>query len=188
MAKQAQHPSAIPSQTSSEKREDDQASIEAASTSDVTRAGSRLGELLGFSPQGYPVIARPGHEGPIEVPTTVALGRDDVGSVVLLTFVEGREDQPLVTGRLQPPLPPETPPPPGPGGDQPLAMLSADGPLQLEANGEVVTIEAERELVLRCGKASLRLRRDGFVELRGVDVVSRASRANWIRGGSVALN
>lgn len=176
MAKQAQHPSAIPSELT----QGDGASN--------PPTGSRLGELLGFSPQGYPVIGRPGHDDAMEVPTTVALGRDDVGSVVLLTFVEGREDQPLVIGRLQPPLAPEDAPSPAPERDEPIAVLGGDGPLTLDADGEVVTIEADRELVLRCGKASLRLRRDGFVELRGVDVISRATRANWIRGGSVALN
>jgi len=185
MAKQTQHPSGVPSETN----ERPELSAETAAP-----VGSRLGELLGFSAQGYPVIGRPGSEEAMEVPTTVGLGRDDVGCVVLLTFVDGREDQPVITGRLQPPLSPEATEETeeqepetsaiAPSG----ATLTGDGPLKIDADGETVTIEAERELVLRCGKASLRLRRDGFVEVRGVDVVSRATRANWIRGGSVALN
>ena len=141
-----------------------------------------LGELLGFSAQGYPVILLAGGREALEVPTTVVLGHDDVGSMVLVTFVDGREDQPVVTGRLLPPFSPDEPPAaPGP-------TPTGDGPLRIEADGETVTIEAGRELVLRCGKASIRLRRDGRVEVRGVDVVSRAERANWIKGGSVALN
>lgn len=140
-----------------------------------------LGELLGFSERGYPVISLAGRDDTLEVPTTVALARGDVGCAVLVSFVDGRAQQPVVTGRLLPPGPVEesTPAP---------ARLSVEGPLEVESDGETVTIEAGRELVLRCGQASIRLRRDGRVEVRGVDVVSRASRANWIKGGSVALN
>lgn len=51
-----------------------------------------------------------------------------------------------------------------------------------------VVLEAERSLTLRCGEASLTLRADGRVLLRGEDVVSHAKRVNRIRGGSVAVN
>jgi len=43
-------------------------------------------------------------------------------------------------------------------------------------------------VVLRCGKASLTLRRDGKVLLRGVDVVSQADQVHKIRGGKVQIN
>jgi hypothetical protein len=49
-------------------------------------------------------------------------------------------------------------------------------------------IEAADELELRCGEASLLLRSDGKVLLRGRDVTSRASRSNKIRGANVEIN
>ena len=49
-------------------------------------------------------------------------------------------------------------------------------------------IEGEGELILRCGRATVTLREDGKIVIRGVDVLSRASRTNRIKGGSVQLN
>jgi hypothetical protein len=55
-------------------------------------------------------------------------------------------------------------------------------------DGERVVLEAKEEVVLRCGKASLTLRRDGKVVLRGVNVVTRADQVQKIRGGKVQIN
>ena len=46
------------------------------------------------------------------------------------------------------------------------------------------TLEASRELVLRCGKASITLRSDGIVQIHGRDITSWARRRQRIRGGS----
>ena len=59
---------------------------------------------------------------------------------------------------------------------------------RLDHDGERTTVEAETELTLRCGKASITLRSDGKVEIRGETIVSQAVGANRIRGGSVQLN
>lgn len=48
--------------------------------------------------------------------------------------------------------------------------------------------EAGRELVLRCGNASVTLGADGKLTLRGTQVLSRASGANRVQGASVQLN
>ena len=47
---------------------------------------------------------------------------------------------------------------------------------------------AEREIVLRCGKASITLTRAGKVLIRGAYISSWSSGANRIKGGSVQLN
>lgn len=49
-------------------------------------------------------------------------------------------------------------------------------------------IEARETLELRCGKASITLRRDGKVVVRGTDVVSASSGPNKVKGASIALN
>jgi hypothetical protein len=51
-----------------------------------------------------------------------------------------------------------------------------------------LNLEAADEIRLTCGKSSLVLRRDGTVVVRGVNVVSRASQSNKIRGGTISLN
>jgi hypothetical protein len=55
-------------------------------------------------------------------------------------------------------------------------------------DGDRVEIGAEREIVLRCGKASLTLTRSGKIVLRGTYILSRSSGPNKIKGGSIQLN
>jgi hypothetical protein len=49
-------------------------------------------------------------------------------------------------------------------------------------------VSAERQLILRCGDASLTLTRAGKVLISGSYVLSRSSGANRIRGAVVELN
>jgi hypothetical protein len=60
--------------------------------------------------------------------------------------------------------------------------------LDARVDGERISIEGKEEVVLRCGKASLTLRRDGKVLLRGVNVVSQADQIHKVRGGKVQIN
>lgn len=55
-------------------------------------------------------------------------------------------------------------------------------------DGEKVELEGREEVVLRCGKATLTLRRDGRIVLKGVDVVTEARGTQKIRGGRVQIN
>jgi len=56
------------------------------------------------------------------------------------------------------------------------------------SRSEGVEIRNDREIVLRCGKASISLKADGTVAIRGTNVASRASQTNRIRGGNVQIN
>jgi hypothetical protein len=58
----------------------------------------------------------------------------------------------------------------------------------LGAKPETVSLEAERQITLRCGKSSIQLQADGSVLIRGAYVLSRASGTNRIRGGNVQIN
>jgi hypothetical protein len=51
-----------------------------------------------------------------------------------------------------------------------------------------VLVEADKELVLKCGEASVTLTERGQILIKGKDVVSRASRNQRIKGGSVQIN
>jgi len=59
---------------------------------------------------------------------------------------------------------------------------------QSEPDGGSAILEASEEVLLRCGESSLSMRKDGKIVLKGRTIVSRASRANKIRGASVAIN
>jgi hypothetical protein len=87
------------------------------------------------------------------------------GDEVLVCWVAGRE-RAVVLGRI--------------GGNHPTAPP-----------GEVpesVVIEARTGLTLRCGKASMTMREDGKILIKGTDLVSHAEHLNRIKGGSVAIN
>ena len=76
-------------------------------------------------------------------------------------------------------------PHPAPGGDAcpaPLARFAG------EHRRRRLELTAEREIVLRCGKASITLTRAGKILLRGAYIFSRSTGVNKIKGGSVQLN
>jgi hypothetical protein len=56
-----------------------------------------------------------------------------------------------------------------------------------EVDGRVELV-GQREVVLRCGPASIRLTPDGRVTIRGTRILSRADGPNRVQGASVELN
>lgn len=60
--------------------------------------------------------------------------------------------------------------------------------IETTIDGRRIQIEARDEVVLRCGEASITLRRNGRVVIRGAYVETRAKGTNRIKGGSVQIN
>ncbi|MCA9127972.1 MAG: hypothetical protein KDB22_12840 [Planctomycetales bacterium] len=58
----------------------------------------------------------------------------------------------------------------------------------VDVDGRKVTLTAREELVLRCGKGSIEIRKNGKILIRGTELVTHASGTNRIKGGSVAIN
>lgn len=134
--------------------------------------GVVIGILLDVPQAASPVVAFPGcpSETGIAATTTTQLSREDIGTQVALMFVGGDPSQPLVIGRIQ--RLPQT--------AQPVAVAHIDG--------ERLEFSAEKEIVLRCGKASITLTREGKVIVRGTYLSSRSTGVNRIKGGSVQIN
>ncbi|MCO6442082.1 MAG: hypothetical protein J5I81_13630 [Nitrococcus mobilis] len=136
--------------------------------------GVVIGMLVGFSADGEPVVAFPGNavESGVGARTAVKLSSDDIGCELALMFEGGDPVRPLVMGRLhRPDAPPQEP-----------RRITA------EADGERLELRADREIVLRCGRASITLTRAGKILLRGAYLLSRSSGVNRIKGGSVQIN
>lgn len=133
-----------------------------------------LARLVAIGPDGDLWISPPGGEGKAQpARTTVALGPAQVGREVLVCFA-GRTRTAVVVGLVAQP------------GDQPLSL---DGhAVDLVIDRQRIVFDAHQEVLLRCGKASIRLTADGKVVVQGADVVSSAGRMNRIRGGSVKIN
>ncbi|KAB0547006.1 hypothetical protein F7R01_19195 [Pseudomonas argentinensis] len=134
--------------------------------------GVVIGVLLDVPKASSPVVAFAGCplETGIAATTTTALSREDIGAQVALMFVGGDPTQPLVIGRIQ-------------------RLPQAAGPAAVaHLDGERLEFSAEREIVLRCGKASITLTREGKVLIKGAYLSSRSSGVNRIKGGSVQIN
>jgi hypothetical protein len=136
--------------------------------------GVVIGVLAGFDDDGQPLVAFPGNTIQTGCPAraSAALSRDDIGREVALLFEQGDPARPLIIGRIQ----------------RPEEMKRPAQPVAAEVDGERIEFNAKREIVLRCGKASITLTRAGKILIRGAYVLSRSSGANRIKGGSVQIN
>ncbi|MEP6652617.1 MAG: hypothetical protein ABJA82_04630 [Myxococcales bacterium] len=71
---------------------------------------------------------------------------------------------------------------------QSIGVASGVADVEARVDGQRVEIDGRDEIVLRCGEASITLRRNGRVMISGVQVETRAKGVNRIKGGSVAIN
>ncbi len=128
-----------------------------------------LAAVKGIDASGRLVVALEGRSGGRELPALCAT-EDELceGDTVTVGFLGGDPARPVVLGKLRAPR-----------------LRPAQGPA---APAEELLLEADRQLTLRCGKASLILTRSGKVLLRGAYVSSHSSGVNRIKGGSVQVN
>ncbi|HEU0068730.1 MAG TPA: DUF6484 domain-containing protein [Nitrospiraceae bacterium] len=149
---------------------------------DATNSRIVTATLVGHDEHGRPLVVYPpgSHGAAIPVRSAIVLEPMSVGRQVLMVC-EGQESSRFVViGVLQP------------EGQEfalsPPVSTDATRRIELDVDGQRVEIVAEQELVLRCGKASLTLCRNGKIVIRGEEIVSRANGANRIQGGSIQLN
>lgn len=134
---------------------------------------NRLGRLVGLDRQGRALVQVDGEEGSRTADTTVALRPGLLGSRVVLLSGEGGEL--IVTGVVRAPGAPEL-------------AAAEDPPAEVVLDGERLVLSAAREVVLRCGKASITLREDGKVVVRGADVLQVSSGLHRLKGAAVEIN
>lgn len=139
--------------------------------------GAVVGVLIGFKDDGAtPLVVFPGQANTAACPAraTLDVHGTHIGRQVLLVFENGDPRAPIVTGILQ----------------QTTAWPLAEKPTQVEvdADGERLVITARQQLVLKCGKASITLTKEGKVLIQGTYISSRSSGVNRVKGGSVQLN
>jgi hypothetical protein len=135
-----------------------------------------LGVLVGWNDQG-PLVEfeggpRGGARARLASPGAGSVARREAtGQEVVLLVSPTSTDPPILLGFLQP-----------------LSPAGAAPEIDARVDGRRVDLEGRDEITLRCGEASITLRRNGRVVIRGVQVETRATGLNRIKGGSVAIN
>jgi len=137
--------------------------------------GVVIGVLMSFTEAGLPLVAFPGNQSEtgIAAHSTTIFKPDDIGCQVALLFEGGDLRRPIVIGRMQYPQD---------------IVQPRQQTMSAELDDERLEFKAGKEIVLRCGKASITLTKAGKIILRGAYVLSRSSGVNKIKGGSVHIN
>lgn len=76
-------------------------------------------------------------------------------------------------------------------GDRVLVHLGSSPAVIIGRIGGIpdeLVLEAGKNLTIRCGTGSIRIRADGRVLIEGLDIVSRARRAQRVTGAQVIIN
>ena len=146
------------------------ASVAAASAPSVAR-------LQGFNLLEQPLIAGlttcPGQV--LVARSVVQLRSAMIGCEVVVMFDRSDHCSPIIMGVIQPhPLDAD--------------IEHAARGVVIHADGERHVIEAEREIVLRCGDASITLTRAGKVIIKGNYILSRSTGYNKIKGAAIDIN
>jgi hypothetical protein len=139
--------------------------------------GIVIGELVAMTDDGRtPLVLYPGQAGSAAVAarSVVDLQGTHIGKQVVLVFEAADPARPVVMGVLR--------------GTEGWPLEQRPGQVEVDVDGERLTVTAKEELVLRCGKASITLTRAGKVLIEGAYVSSRSSGVNRLKGGSVQLN
>jgi Domain of unknown function (DUF6484) len=134
--------------------------------------GVVLGALVGFTDGGAPLVDYPGNpqDNAVSARTTAELSHKDIGREVALLFEEANPRKPILIGTIV------------------HTEHQAARRLSVDRDGERLELSAQREIVLRCGNASITLTRAGKILIRGDYVSSHSRGVNKIKGGAVHIN
>ncbi|MBN1208020.1 MAG: hypothetical protein JXB05_24360 [Myxococcaceae bacterium] len=149
----------------------------------------RVGWLHGRDAEGRLLVDFPGNlRGPLPAELFVPVEAEALAravsarQAVALLFQEGEPSRPMVVGLRQEASSTT------PNLDAVLAGPLPAAPREARVDGKRVLIEGRDEVVLQCGKASITLRWDGEVEIKGINIVTHADERQRIRGGKVQIN
>jgi Domain of unknown function (DUF6484) len=133
--------------------------------------------LHGFDLEDQPLLSNvaiaPGQI--LTARSTLPLLRAIIGKDVVVLFDGGNPQFPIIMGVIE---------------SRPLvdSIPKAEPGVTVQADGERHVVNAEREIVLRCGDASITLTRAGKVIIKGNYILSRSTGYNKIKGAAIDIN
>lgn len=149
--------------------------------------GVRVGRIVRINESGLVHVDFTGNSlGPIAARTTTTskvklLARENpAGQEVLLAFDNNDPGHPIIVDTMYSLIEEIAEPAATPLESEKLQEATIDG--------QRISFDAENEIVLRCGKASITLTKAGKVVIKGDYVLSHSSGENRIRGGSISIN
>ena len=157
------------------------------SKSRTAEAGSFcVGQIVRITEDGKALVDYPGNPiGPLVARSVLSASpkpaSDQKEAVpVMLVFENGDPLLPIIVGILHDTL--------FPPSSKDELTVSTKRPHDIILDGEKLIFDAKKEIVLRCGKGSITLTKDGTIVLKGAQLLSRASGANKIKGSTISIN
>lgn len=158
----------------------------------------RVGWIVAAGPEGSVQVDYPGNtRGPRVARVSAALDAEalvraaEQRQQALLMFENGDPALPIIITLLATPsATPHLDAVLGDTAEEPSeeAAVELGPPEEAVVDGERVVFRGQKEIVLQCGRASITLRRDGKIVLRGADILTVASGVQRIKGGKVQIN
>jgi len=138
-----------------------------------------VGRLVALGSGSVPLVDYPGNDSGKLIParSLVDLNATQAGSELALAFEDGDGSRPIILGVFR-------------SGDasQTDSRVSTSEGVEIRREQGVLTLTADKEITLRCGKASITLTGAGKLLLQGSYLLSRSLGVNRIKGGSVQIN
>jgi hypothetical protein len=141
--------------------------------------GIRIGRLVGFAEEGaVALITYPGQPAAAALPARalIDLHAAHFDRDLALMFEDADPNRPVVVGCLR-----DT-------GTNARQHPDPGGQVEVDADGQRLVVTAKDQIVLRCGKASITLTKEGKLILQGAYVTTQSSGVLRIQGGSVQIN
>ncbi len=140
-----------------------------------------IGRVVAIGSATAPLVDFPGNTSGELVParSLVDITEGQIGREIALLFEDGDSTKPIILGIMR---------------DLPQRSAnvyegsSLTTPVENKHDEDTAVFSAKKEIILRCGKASITLTSAGKLLIEGEHIVSRSSGVNKIRGGSVQIN
>ncbi len=149
--------------------------------------GVRIGKIANIDENGRVLVSFPDNlRGALPARLTnsanskIARESDPVGLEVLIAFESNDSNFPIIIDTMRLPQEEEA--------QSAEAVINPEASKDVLVDGERITFDARKEIVLRCGKSSITLAKSGKVIIRGAGILSHSSGVNRIKGGSLEFN